>query len=53
MFSITIEQKERQSSKVGVRSVLTLAEIAGIQYLVSYNFTYEKRLNIKFFTQTK
>ena len=35
MFSITIEQKERQSSKVGVRSVLTLAEIAGIQYLQS------------------
>lgn len=32
VFSITIEQKERQSSKVGVRSVLTLAEIAGFDH---------------------
>lgn len=32
VFSITIEQKERQSSKVGVRSVLSLAEIAGFDH---------------------
>ncbi|KAJ8298132.1 hypothetical protein KUTeg_024663 [Tegillarca granosa] len=30
VFSITIEQKERQSSKVGVRSVINLVDLAGI-----------------------
>ncbi|KAK7485572.1 hypothetical protein BaRGS_00023147, partial [Batillaria attramentaria] len=31
IFTITVEQKERQSSKVGVRSTITLAELAGCE----------------------
>lgn len=37
IFTITVEQKERQSSKVGVRARLQLADLAGIVFDVDVN----------------
>ena len=38
VFTITVEQKERQSSKVGVRCNISLVELAGQCWLVKAKF---------------
>ncbi|PVD34448.1 hypothetical protein C0Q70_05721 [Pomacea canaliculata] len=39
IFTITVEQKEHQSSKIGVRSTITLVELAGCEISESANHT--------------
>jgi hypothetical protein len=36
VFTITVEQKERQSSKIGVRANIVIAELAGYKYFCSF-----------------
>ena len=54
VFTVTIEQRERQSSKVGVRSIIHMVDAAGVEHVASsdanvvagYAVLYLKRIYI-------